>query len=137
LDKFLFKFALTCGARRTFNMLYFDTKWLGKFNMCVSSCGSTKSIENSVENFTVSILGTVYNNLIGTFLYIVAVKGQFDVMVTWNVYTVRKKMCVATIRHADRRGKPLFFAHLELSHFLDHKNHSPLPSPPIPQKRAV
>ena len=102
--------------------------------MCVSSCCSAKSVENSVENFTVSILGTVYNNLIDPFLYTVAVDGQFDVMVTWNVYTVRKKMCVATTRHVDRRGKPLFFAHLELSHFLDHKNHSPSP---LPRKRAV
>jgi len=73
-------------------MLYFDTKWQGKFNVCVSSCGSTKSVENSVENFTVSILSTDYNNLIDPFLYIVAVEGQFDVMVALNVHAVRKEM---------------------------------------------
>ena len=77
--------------------------------MYSSSCGSTKSIEISVENFTVSILSTVYNNLIDPFLYIVAAEGQFDVMVALNVHAVRKKMCLVTTRHADRRGRPLFF----------------------------
>lgn len=74
--------------------------------MCVSSCASTKSIEISVENFTVSILSTIYNHLIDPFLYTVAVEGQFEVMVTLNVHAMRKKMCLATTRHADRRGKP-------------------------------
>jgi hypothetical protein len=52
----------------------------------------------------------------------VVVEGQFDV-ITLNVHAVRKKICLVTKRHAERRGKPLFFTHLELPYFLDHKNH--------------
>ena len=93
--------------------------------MYVSSCASTNSVEISMEIYTVSILSAAYNHFIVPFLYIITVEVQFDVMITLNVHAVRKEICLATTRHADRRGKPLFFAHLELPYFLDHKNHSP------------
>jgi len=77
--------------------------------VCVSSCASTKSVEISMENFTVSILIAAYNHFIDPLLYIMTVEGQFDVLIILNVHAVRKRMCLATTKHADRRGKPLFF----------------------------
>jgi hypothetical protein len=70
-----------------------------------------------MENFTVSILIAAYNHFIDPFLYIITAEGQFDVLITLNVHAVRKRMCLVTTKHADRRGKPLFFCTFGVSLF--------------------
>jgi hypothetical protein len=59
--------------------------------ICVSVPVVAQSLLKIHWKTSVSILSTIYNNLIDPFLYIVAVEGQFDVMVTLNVHAVRKK----------------------------------------------
>jgi hypothetical protein len=77
-----------------------------------------------MENLTFSILNAVSTDIhfMDLFLHIIPVEGHFDVMIALNVHTMREKTCLVTKRHADRRGKPLFFTHKQLSYFLDHKN---------------